>query len=170
MLCYLDAYLDRVNVGFAKLQMPNDPRFSETVYGFGAGIFFLGYFLFEVPSNPMLHKMGARNWLARIMLTWAVTSHASSSSRRPLRSTSAFSARGRRGRVRTGRDPLSDVLVSFGTVRQGALHLLHGDTVCDTRVGCGVPFLDAREKNHSIRVDPHERQLALAALDEGRQA
>src|SRR5690348_13383977 len=74
MLCYLGAYLDRVNVGFAKLQMLNDLRFSETIYGFGAGIFFLGYFLFEVPSNVILHKVGARNWLARIMLTWAVIS------------------------------------------------------------------------------------------------
>lgn len=74
MLCYLGAYLDRVNVGFAKLQMLNDLHFSETVYGIGAGIFFLGYFLFEVPSNLILHKVGARNWLARIMLTWAVIS------------------------------------------------------------------------------------------------
>ncbi|MFM0140091.1 MFS transporter [Caballeronia grimmiae] len=74
MLCYLGAYLDRVNVGFAKLQMLNDLRFSETIYGVGAGIFFLGYFLFEVPSNIILHKVGARNWLARIMLTWAVIS------------------------------------------------------------------------------------------------
>jgi D-galactonate transporter len=74
MLCYLGAYLDRVNVGFAKLQMLNDLRFSETIYGIGAGIFFLGYFLFEVPSNLLLHKVGARNWLARIMLTWAVIS------------------------------------------------------------------------------------------------
>ncbi|HKR42231.1 MAG TPA: MFS transporter [Paraburkholderia sp.] len=74
MLCYLGAYLDRVNVGFAKLQMLNDLRFSETVYGIGAGIFFLGYFLFEVPSNVILHKVGARNWLARIMLTWALIS------------------------------------------------------------------------------------------------
>jgi MFS family permease len=74
MLCYLGAYLDRVNVGFAKLQMLNDLRFSETIYGIGAGIFFLGYFLFEVPSNVILHKVGARNWLARIMLTWAFIS------------------------------------------------------------------------------------------------
>jgi D-galactonate transporter len=74
MICSLGAYLDRVNVGFAKLQMLNDLRFSETVYGLGAGIFFLGYFLFEVPSNVILHKVGARNWLARIMLTWAVIS------------------------------------------------------------------------------------------------
>lgn len=74
MLCYLGAYLDRVNVGFAKLQMLNDLRFSETIYGLGAGIFFLGYFIFEVPSNIILHKVGARTWLARIMLTWAVIS------------------------------------------------------------------------------------------------
>ena len=74
MLCYLGAYLDRVNVGFAKLQMLSDLRFSETVYGMGAGIFFLGYFLFEVPSNVILHRVGARRWLARIMLTWAVIS------------------------------------------------------------------------------------------------
>jgi D-galactonate transporter len=74
MLCYLGAYLDRVNVGFAKLQMLNDLRFSETIYGMGAGIFFLGYFLFEVPSNVILHRVGARRWLARIMLTWAAIS------------------------------------------------------------------------------------------------
>ena len=74
MLCYLGAYLDRVNVGFAKLQMLSDLRFSETIYGLGAGIFFLGYFIFEVPSNVILHKVGAKRWLARIMLTWAVIS------------------------------------------------------------------------------------------------
>ncbi|TDF64746.1 MFS transporter [Cupriavidus sp. L7L] len=74
MLCYLGAYLDRVNVGFAKLQMLSDLQFSETIYGLGAGIFFLGYFLFEVPSNVILHRVGAKRWLARIMLTWAVIS------------------------------------------------------------------------------------------------
>jgi MFS family permease len=75
-LCYVAAYLDRVNVGFAKLQMLTDLRFSETVYGLGAGIFFIGYFLFEVPSNIILHKIGARLWIARVMLTWAVISAA----------------------------------------------------------------------------------------------
>ena len=74
--CYLAAYLDRVNVGFAKLQMQKELAFSETVYGFGAGIFFLGYVLFEVPSNVILYKVGARLWLARVMLTWAVISAA----------------------------------------------------------------------------------------------
>ncbi|MDY7577181.1 MFS transporter [Herbaspirillum sp. RTI4] len=76
MLCYIVAYLDRVNVGFAKLQMLNDLKFSETVFGLGAGVFFLGYFLFEVPSNVILHRVGARIWIARIMLTWAVLSGA----------------------------------------------------------------------------------------------
>ena len=75
-LCYLAAYLDRVNVGFAKLQMQKELAFSETVYGLGAGIFFLGYVLFEVPSNIILHKVGARLWLARVMLTWAIISAA----------------------------------------------------------------------------------------------
>ncbi|MES2105082.1 MAG: MFS transporter [Pseudomonadota bacterium] len=75
-LCYIVAYLDRVNVGFAKLQMLGDLQFSETVYGLGAGIFFIGYFLFEVPSNIILHKVGARVWIARIMLTWGVLSAA----------------------------------------------------------------------------------------------
>ncbi len=74
--CYVAAYLDRVNVGFAKLQMLGDLGFSETIYGLGAGIFFIGYFLFEVPSNIILHKVGARVWIARVMLSWAVISAA----------------------------------------------------------------------------------------------
>lgn len=74
MLCYFCAYLDRVNVGFAKLQMMNDLQFSEAVYGLGAGIFFIGYFLCEVPSNIVLHKVGARRWIARIMITWGILS------------------------------------------------------------------------------------------------
>ncbi|MBV9655969.1 MAG: MFS transporter [Acetobacteraceae bacterium] len=71
---FLAAYLDRVNVGFAKLQMASDLNFSDAVYGVGAGVFFFGYFLFELPSNLMLHRVGARVWLARIMLTWGVIS------------------------------------------------------------------------------------------------
>jgi D-galactonate transporter len=76
MLCYVVAYLDRVNVGFAKLQMLSDLKFSDTVFGLGAGMFFIGYFLFEVPSNILLHKVGARVWIARIMITWALISGA----------------------------------------------------------------------------------------------
>ena len=73
---YVAAFLDRVNVGFAKLQMAGDLHFSDAVYGFGAGIFFLGYFLLEVPSNLVLNKIGARLWMARIMLTWGLVSAA----------------------------------------------------------------------------------------------
>ncbi len=73
-LCYILAYLDRINIGFAKLQMSADLGFSEAVYGLGAGIFFIGYFLFEVPSNVILHKVGARRWIARIMMTWGLVS------------------------------------------------------------------------------------------------
>ena len=76
VLGYIAAYLDRVNVGFAKLQMLGDLQFSQTVYGFGAGIFFVGYFLFEVPSNMVLHRIGARRWLARIMISWGIISAA----------------------------------------------------------------------------------------------
>jgi D-galactonate transporter len=74
ILCYVVAYLDRVNVGFARLQMLSDLGFSETVYGLGAGMFFIGYFLFEVPSNLLLHRVGARLWIARIMITWGLVS------------------------------------------------------------------------------------------------
>lgn len=76
LLCYVVAYLDRVNVGFAKLQMMDELGFSNTVYGLGAGIFFIGYFLFEVPSNIILHKVGARVWIGRIMITWGLLSAA----------------------------------------------------------------------------------------------
>jgi len=75
-LCYVVAYLDRVNVGFAKLQMLQDLGMSETAYGLGAGIFFIGYFLFEVPSNLILHRTGARVWISRIMITWGLLSAA----------------------------------------------------------------------------------------------
>src|SRR6267154_957538 len=68
--CYFVAYLDRVNVGFAALQMNQDLGLSQTAFGFGAGIFFIAYFIFEVPSNLMLARCGARNWIARIMLSW----------------------------------------------------------------------------------------------------
>lgn len=75
-VCYIVAFLDRVNVGFAALQMRQDLHFSATVYGLGAGIFFFGYFLFEVPSNLLLEKFGARKWISRIMITWGIVSAA----------------------------------------------------------------------------------------------
>jgi MFS transporter, ACS family, tartrate transporter len=70
MICYFVSYLDRVNVGFAALQMVKGLHMSPTVFGFGGGIFFVSYFLFEVPSNLLLEKVGARLWIARIMITW----------------------------------------------------------------------------------------------------
>ena len=76
LFCYILSYLDRVNIGFAKLQMLSDLQFSEAVYGLGAGVFFLGYFFFEVPSNIIMHKVGARRWIARIMISWGILSAA----------------------------------------------------------------------------------------------
>lgn len=76
ILLFVMAWLDRVNVGFAKLQMLDDLGFSEVVYGFGAGVFFLGYLLFEIPSNLLLERIGARKTLARICLLWGSTSTA----------------------------------------------------------------------------------------------
>jgi D-galactonate transporter len=76
MLCYFIAYLDRVNVGFAGSSMIKDLGFSQTVFGAGAGIFFIAYFFFEVPSNLALERFGARKWIARIMLSWGVISGA----------------------------------------------------------------------------------------------
>lgn len=76
MLLYFIAYIDRVNIGFAALTMKADLGFTASILGFGAGIFFWGYFLFEVPSNIVLHKIGARIWIARVMVTWGIISAA----------------------------------------------------------------------------------------------
>ncbi len=73
-LCYILAYLDRVNVGFAKLQMLKALNLSDAAFATGAGIFFIGYFFFEVPSNVALKKFGARKWIARIMVSWGIVS------------------------------------------------------------------------------------------------
>src|SRR6266403_2510909 len=76
IVCYFIAYLDRVNVGFAALTMNQDLGLSQTAFGFGAGIFFIAYFIFEVPSNLLLERFGARKWIARIMLSWGILSGA----------------------------------------------------------------------------------------------
>ncbi|NWB53339.1 MFS transporter [Pseudomonas sp. F8002] len=75
-LCYVCSYLNRINVSFAKLQMAQDLAWSDAVYGLGAGMFFIGYFAFEIPSNIIMYKVGARRWIARIMVTWGVISAA----------------------------------------------------------------------------------------------
>ena len=76
IVCYFVAYLDRVNVSFAKLHMNEAVGLSEAAFGLGAGLFFIGYFLFEVPSNIFLERVGARLWIARIMISWGIVSAA----------------------------------------------------------------------------------------------
>src|SRR5882724_12159162 len=71
-LLYVIAFLDRMNIGAAALQMPHDLGFSEGVIGFGAGIFFLGYFLLEIPGALIVERWGASRWIARIMITWGM--------------------------------------------------------------------------------------------------
>src|SRR3954463_13302614 len=74
IVCYFVAYLDRVNVGFAALTMNQDLGLTSSMFGFGAGVFFLTYFFFEVPSNLFLERFGARKWIARIMFSWGLLS------------------------------------------------------------------------------------------------
>src|SRR3954464_6701658 len=74
IICYFVAYLDRVNVGFAALTMNKELGLTSSMYGFGAGVFFLAYFVFEVPSNLFLDRFGARKWIARIMFSWGILS------------------------------------------------------------------------------------------------
>src|SRR5215831_8411123 len=71
-LMYLIAYIDRQNIGYAKLQMVGDLGLSETSYGLGASLFFIGYLIFELPSNLLLERVGARLWFARIMVSWGL--------------------------------------------------------------------------------------------------
>ena len=75
-LCYFAAYLDRINIGLAKLQMLDALGFSDSIYGLGAGLFFAGYIAFEIPSNLILQKVGAKVWIARVMITWGILSGA----------------------------------------------------------------------------------------------
>jgi len=72
MLCYLFAFFDRINISFAKFQLQSSLGFSDTAYGLGASLFVIGYVLFEVPSNMLLYKVGARRWIARIMISWGI--------------------------------------------------------------------------------------------------
>src|SRR5215813_5321642 len=74
--CYVIAYVDRVNIGFAARDLQRDLHLNDWEYGFGGGLFFFGYFLFEIPSNLLLQRMGARIWIARIMIVWGLVSMA----------------------------------------------------------------------------------------------
>ncbi len=84
MLLYFVAFLDRINIGFAALTMNRDVGLTSQMFGFGAGIFFLGYFAFEVPSTVILHKVGARFWIGRVMITWGLVSVAMVFTRGPI--------------------------------------------------------------------------------------
>ncbi|WP_114809920.1 MFS transporter [Paraburkholderia kururiensis] len=76
MICYLFAFFDRINISFAKFQLQTDLALSDTAYGLGASLFVIGYVLFEVPSNMLLYKVGARRWIARIMISWGIATAA----------------------------------------------------------------------------------------------
>src|SRR5271168_215760 len=84
MLLYFVAFLDRINVGFAALTMNKDIGLTSQMFGLGAGIFFLGYFAFEVPSTVILHHVGARFWIGRVMITWGLVSVAMAFTRGPI--------------------------------------------------------------------------------------
>ena len=84
MLLYFVAFLDRINVGFAALTMNKDVGLTPQMFGLGSGIFFLGYFVFEVPSTIILHKVGARFWIGRVMFTWGLVSIAMAFTRGPI--------------------------------------------------------------------------------------
>src|SRR5918996_3009145 len=75
-LCYVIAYIDRVNIGFAAKELQKDLGLTDAVFGLGGGLFFLGYCLFEIPSNLILERVGARLWMARIMIVWGLVSMA----------------------------------------------------------------------------------------------
>ena len=106
-LLYLINYLDRVNLGFAALTMNGDLGLSAAAYGLGAGLFFIGYFFFEVPSNIILHRVGARVWIARIMVTWGLVA-----------SATAFSAGSGGGWILSRNHPVLDLLVPPRAARQ----------------------------------------------------
>jgi len=110
--CYFVAYLDRVNVGFASLTMNKALGFSSAVYGFGGGIFFLGYFIFEVPSNILLSKVGARIWIARILITWASSPLHRTRDRADVVLFRPVRARPCRGGLLPRHYPLPDLVVS----------------------------------------------------------
>jgi sugar phosphate permease len=112
VLLFLMAWLDRYNLGFAKLQMVKDLGFSEAVYGFGAGIVYLGYRLFEIPSNLFLERIGARRTFARITILWGITSVAMVLVNTAMVLSPAVPARFVRGRLASRCGAVSDVLVS----------------------------------------------------------
>ena len=152
VLAYLICYIDRVNVGFAGLQMNQDIGLSKTIFGLGGGIFFIGYFLLEVPSNLAMERFGASRWIARIMISWGIISGAMAfTAGIGSLPDVALSARRGGGGVLSGCDPLSDLLVPRGASRAHRWHLHGGDP------GRRVRWLAA------VGRDPGPRRLARRA-------
>ncbi len=118
MLCYILAYIDRINVSFAGLTMRDDIGMSAATFGFAVGMFYWGYFIFEVPSNVILEKIGARIWIARIMITWGILAGCDriGDESDGFRNR-AFPARRRRSRLLPGPHPLFHLLVSSQSPR-----------------------------------------------------
>ena len=175
------SFLDRVNISFAALQMNQDLGFSPQVYGFAAGIFFLGYFLFEVPSNLMLQKVGARLWMCRICVTWGFLSMLTAFVTRAGQLLRPALSAGRGGGGALSRHgPLHDLLVS--RVDAGALYrpvpgggaAVGGDRRRRSRAGCWAsgPWparlaMDADPGRHSVAV-VRRRDLVGAAGRSGQ--
>jgi hypothetical protein len=114
-LLYFLAFVDRVNIGFAALTMNADLGLTPSMFGFASGIFFIAYALFEVPSNIIMERVGARLWISRIMITWGLLSAATAFVSTPERLyRAALPARRRGSRVFPGHDSLPDLLVSGG--------------------------------------------------------
>ena len=130
-LCYAVNFLDRVNVGFAALAMNDDLGFSPSVFGVGAGIFFAGYILFEVPSNLAMQKFGARIWIARIMISWGLVAIAMAfvSGETELL-CAALPVGRRRSRLLPGHHPLSHLLVSGAGTRAHRRAVHGGGAAC----------------------------------------
>ena len=172
ILCYFVAYLDRVNVSFAALTMNKDLGLSASAFGFGAGIFFLAYFLFEVPSNLFLERFGARKWIARIMFTWGLISGAHGVRRRRnelLRPAGA--ARRRRSRLLPRHHLLPDAVVPGGLPRAHHRLLHGGDSAVhgDRRAGVRPAARAGRLHGHEgMAVAVHHRSGAGADPVGGR--
>ena len=131
---YLICYLDRVNIGFAALTMNKDLGLSSYIYGLGAGAFFWGYFLLEVPSNLILERVGARRWIARIMISWGLVSAGFAFVQGPISFFHpALPARARRGRLLPRHDLLLYLLVPAVPPRPHRRRLHGGDPRVDRR-------------------------------------
>ncbi len=175
VVCYFVAYLDRVNVGFAKLQMNAALGLSEAAYGFGAGLFFIAYFLLEVPSNLALDKFGARLWIARIMFSWGLISACSPSSSRsrtrpgsPMNmcSLSCASCSESPRRVLSRHHLLSDAVVPLGLSRprRGDVHAGDPVLVDRRRAGLRRPPEYHRRRPRRLAVAVHLEALPSIAM------